>query len=216
VDAEALLTALEGEALPTALRVNPLREDFKLPWNLEAVPWCPTGYYVPEGLRPGVSPLHDAGAYYLQEASAMAVAEAAGVEKGMKVADLCAAPGGKAGQMGAKLAGTGFLLANEIMPDRARLLSSQLERLGLYQEFDEVIGLDNIHARSKQAQALEWKSRHPEARPLFIGDTEHDAQVAGAVGGDCILFAGGHQSEARLAACGKPTISRVSDILNYL
>jgi phosphoglycolate phosphatase len=99
---------------------------------------------------------------------------------------------------------------------KIEMLTAQLERLGLYQEFDEVIGLDNIHARSKQAQALEWKSRHPEARPLFIGDTEHDAQVADAVGGDCVLFAGGHQSEARLAACGKPTISRVSDILNYL
>jgi phosphoglycolate phosphatase len=99
---------------------------------------------------------------------------------------------------------------------KIEMLTAQLERLGLYQEFDEVIGLDNIHARSKQAQALEWKSRHPEARPLFIGDTEHDAQVADAVGGDCVLFAGGHQSETRLAACGKPTISRVSDILNYL
>ena len=99
---------------------------------------------------------------------------------------------------------------------KIEMLTAQLERLGLYQEFDEVIGLDNIHARSKQAQALEWKSRHPEARPLFIGDTEHDAQVADAVGGDCVLFAGGHQSEARLDACGKPTISRVSDILNYL
>ena len=99
---------------------------------------------------------------------------------------------------------------------KIEMLTAQLERLGLYQEFDEVIGLDNIHARSKQAQALEWKSRYPEARPLFIGDTEHDAQVADAVGGDCVLFAGGHQSEARLDACGKPTISRVSDILNYL
>ena len=133
VDAEELLKALQEDALPTALRVNPMRRGFVLPWTLEPVPWCPTGYYVPEGLRPGVSPLHDAGAYYLQEASAMAVAEAAGVEPGMKVVDLCAAPGGKAGQMGAKLGDTGFLLANEIMPDRARLLSSQLERLGLTQ-----------------------------------------------------------------------------------
>ena len=99
---------------------------------------------------------------------------------------------------------------------KIEMLTAQLERLGLFHEFDEVIGLDNIHARSKQAQALEWKCRHPDAKPLFIGDTEHDAQVADAVGGDCVLFAGGHQSERRLAACGKPTVSRVADILKFL
>ena len=99
---------------------------------------------------------------------------------------------------------------------KIEMLTAQLERLGLFHEFDEVIGLDNIHARSKQAQALEWKRRHPDAKPLFIGDTEHDAQVADAVGGDCVLFAGGQQSERRLAACGKPTVSRVADILKFL
>lgn len=99
---------------------------------------------------------------------------------------------------------------------KIEMLTAQLERLGLFHEFDEVIGLDNIHARSKQAQALEWKRRHPDAKLLFIGDTEHDAQVADAVGGDCVLFTGGHQSARRLAACGKPTVSRVADILKFL
>ena len=96
------------------------------------------------------------------------------------------------------------------------MLTAQLERLGIFGEFDEVIGLDNIHARSKKAQAMAWRERHPDACPLFIGDTEHDAQVADAVGGDCVLFSGGHQSEARLRACGKPTIHYVSDIVAYL
>ena len=88
VDAEALLKTLQEEPLPTALRINPMRKGFVLPWTLEPVPWCPNGYYVPEGLRPGVSPLHDAGAYYIQDPSAMAVAEAAEVQPGMRVLDL--------------------------------------------------------------------------------------------------------------------------------
>ena len=96
------------------------------------------------------------------------------------------------------------------------MLTSQLERLGIRTEFDEIIGLDNIHARSKKAQAVAWKERHPDARPLFIGDTEHDAQVADAVGGDCVLFTGGHQSETRLKACGKPVIHRIDEIIAYL
>ena len=131
VDGEALLAALQEPPMPTALRINPIRGNPPLPWQLKPVPWCPLGRYVPEGVRPGRSPLHDAGAYYLQEASAMAVAEAAQVRPGMRVLDLCAAPGGKAGQMGIALAGSGFLVANEIVPERAALLSSQLERLGI-------------------------------------------------------------------------------------
>ena len=96
------------------------------------------------------------------------------------------------------------------------MLVGQLERLGIRDEFDEIIGLDNIHARSKKVQAIAWKERHPDARPLFIGDTEHDAQVADAVGGDCVLFTGGHQSEAKLKACGKPVIHRIEEIVTYL
>ncbi len=99
---------------------------------------------------------------------------------------------------------------------KIEMLTAQLERLEILHEFDEVIGLDNIHARSKKAQAMDWKQRHPDARPLFIGDTEHDAQVADAVQGDCVLFVGGHQSESRLKACDKPLIHRIEEIINYL
>ena len=99
---------------------------------------------------------------------------------------------------------------------KIEMLIAQLERLGIRGDFDEVIGLDNIHARSKKAQAMEWRVRNPEARPLFIGDTEHDADVANAVGGDCVLFLGGHQSMARLTGCGQPMIRRIADVLEYL
>ena len=96
------------------------------------------------------------------------------------------------------------------------MLAAQLKRLGIYGEFQEVIGLDNIHARSKKAQALAWRAQNPTARPLFIGDTEHDADVAEAVGGDCVLFSGGHQSQSRLEKLGRPVISDVREILRYL
>ncbi len=95
-------------------------------------------------------------------------------------------------------------------------LRGQLGRLGLTEAFCEVLGLDNIHARSKAALALAWRSRNPEGRPLFLGDTEHDAAVAQAIGADCVLYTGGHGSRDRLAACGVPLIDRIEDILNYL
>ena len=96
------------------------------------------------------------------------------------------------------------------------MLTVQLERLGIYGEFDEVIGLDNIHARSKKAQALAWKERNPDARPLFLGDTLHDADVAASIGADCVLYCGGHQSYSRLATTGYPVISDIRDIIQYL
>ena len=96
------------------------------------------------------------------------------------------------------------------------MLTGQLERLGIYGKFDEVIGLDNIHARSKKAQAISWKERNPDARPLFIGDTLHDADVAAAVGGDCVLYCGGHQSRTRLEATGHPVISDIRELIQYL
>ena len=95
-------------------------------------------------------------------------------------------------------------------------LEAQLTRLGLERQFQEILGLDNIHARSKKNLAVEWKARHPEAVPLFLGDTEHDADVADAIGADCILLAGGHQNAERLAARGKAVISAVEEILDYL
>ena len=95
-------------------------------------------------------------------------------------------------------------------------LTAQLTRLGLTEYFEEIIGLDNIHARSKREQALDWKRRHPDARPLFVGDTEHDADVAAAVGGDCLLYTGGHQPAELLASRGVPVIASIREIVDHL
>ena len=95
------------------------------------VPWCPTGYYYDPETRPGLHPWHAAGAWYLQEPSAMAPAELLAPQPGERVLDLCAAPGGKTTQLAAMLAGSGLLVCNEIHPKRAAILSSNVERMGI-------------------------------------------------------------------------------------
>ena len=81
------------------------------------------------------------------------------------------------------------------------MLKGQIEKLGIAEYFESVMGLDNIHAYSKKELALSWKEAHPDSNPLFIGDTEHDAAVAEALGADCILVCNGHQSRSTLEAC---------------
>ena len=104
------------------------RADFA---HLSPVPWAENGYYYETSDQPGKHPYHDAGLYYIQEPSAMAPVELLGVEPGERVLDLCAAPGGKSTQIAAKLKRKGFLLCNEIHPARAKILSENVERMGI-------------------------------------------------------------------------------------
>ena len=115
-----------------ALRYNPLKgESPSLPFVGEGVPWEPVGYYYDPDSRPGLHPYHEAGVYYLQEASAMAPVALLDPQPGEKVCDLCAAPGGKTTQIAGRMAGEGFLLCNEINPKRAKILSRNIERMGV-------------------------------------------------------------------------------------
>ena len=117
-----------------ALRLNPLRDGPQAAaaaYIDDSVPWCPDGRYIREGTRPGLSPLHAAGCFYIQEASAMAPAQALGAVPGELILDLCAAPGGKSGQIAAALGQSGALVSNEPDAGRARILSSTMERLGV-------------------------------------------------------------------------------------
>ncbi len=115
-----------------ALRVNPLKGDAPhLPFMRDPVPWEPMGYYYDAQSRPGLHPYHEAGVYYLQEASAMAPVSLLAPQPGERVCDLCAAPGGKTTQIAGRMGGEGFLLCNEIHPKRARILSQNIERLGI-------------------------------------------------------------------------------------
>jgi len=78
------------------------------------------------------------------------------------------------------------------------MLEKQIESLGILPYLDEVLGLDDIHAYSKRELGLIWRDEHPNARLLFVGDTDHDAQVAAAMGADCILVTTGHQPRKTL------------------
>ena len=103
--------------------------------NWQKVPWCDNGYFLNADdfneIRPGKHPLHEAGAYYIQEPSAMAPVAYMDIRPGDRVLDLCASPGGKSTQIAALLRGEGILVSNEIMPDRAKILSENIERMGV-------------------------------------------------------------------------------------
>ena len=116
-----------------ALRMNPLKtKDFPaLPFLGEPVPWAKYGYYYDPQARPGLHVWHEAGLYYLQEASAMAPVTLLDPQPGELVCDLCAAPGGKTTQIAARMEGRGLLVCNEINPKRARILSRNIERMGV-------------------------------------------------------------------------------------
>lgn len=134
---EEFLKAFEEER-HQALRLNALKpgaegiraekQDFA---QLEPVPWAENCYYYEAEMQPGRHAFHAAGLYYIQEPSAMAPAELLHAGPGDRVLDLCAAPGGKSTQLAAKLKGKGILICNEIHPARAKILSENVERMGI-------------------------------------------------------------------------------------
>ncbi|MBU5479147.1 RsmF rRNA methyltransferase first C-terminal domain-containing protein [Eubacterium sp. MSJ-13] len=115
------------------LRINPLKikSQDALPFFLNPVPWAKEGFYALPEEKPGRHILHEAGAYYIQEPSAMSVAALLDAKPGDIVCDLCAAPGGKSTQIAGMLDGEGLLVSNEIFPQRAKILSQNIERLGI-------------------------------------------------------------------------------------
>ena len=130
---------LEAMTQPHArgLRLNPLRA-LSADWRSvgpdgleEPIPWVADAWHLAPDSRAGAHPLHEGGAYYLQEPSAMAAVAALDVRPGQRVLDLCAAPGGKSTQIAGLLAGEGLLVANEPVPTRAQVLSRNVERLGV-------------------------------------------------------------------------------------
>lgn len=171
------------------LRINPIKvspEKFAelSPFELKKIPWAREGYYYRQEDRPGKHPYHEAGLYYIQEPSAMAVAELLDPQPGERILDLCAAPGGKTTHIAGRMRGRGFLLSNEIHPVRARVLSQNVERMGIgnavvsnedaqslagrFPEFFDRIAVDAPCSgegmfRKDEAARLEWNPRHVEA-----------------------------------------------------
>lgn len=127
----AFLESLERPRA-VALRFNPMKgERPVLPFVGAPVPWEPDGFYYDPETRPGLHVYHEAGVYYLQEASAMAPVALLNPKPGERVCDLCAAPGGKTTQIAGRMLGQGFLVCNEINPKRAKILSRNIERMGV-------------------------------------------------------------------------------------
>ncbi|ONI41252.1 RNA methyltransferase [Candidatus Epulonipiscium fishelsonii] len=128
---------LESYSLPVyqGIRINTTKVKMEY-WNkitpfenLQQIPWCLEGFYYDEQ-TPSKHPYYYAGLYYIQEPSAMSPASYLPIEKGDKVLDLCAAPGGKTTQIGAKLDNTGVLVSNDISATRAKALVKNIELFG--------------------------------------------------------------------------------------
>jgi NOL1/NOP2/sun family putative RNA methylase len=118
------------------LRYNPLKtaeQEFldRVPFAIQKIDWAQEGYYYNPEERPGKHVLHEIGAYYIQEPSAMAVVELLNPKPGEKLLDLCAAPGGKSTQIAGRMFGQGLLVSNEIVPNRAKILAQNIERMGV-------------------------------------------------------------------------------------
>lgn len=159
-----------GREAARGLRWNPLkagdgagRERFAGQMGLAPIPWAREGRYYDKDARPGRHAWHEAGAFYIQEPSAMAAAEVLDARPGEKVLDLCAAPGGKSTQIAGQLLGEGLLVSNEIHPARARILSQNVERMGIA----------NAVVTSEDAQTLAGRF------PCFFDKVMVDAPCSG-------------------------------------
>lgn len=118
------------------IRINTLKispEDFEhlCPFSIKKIPWIPNGYYYDLSDQPARHPYYHAGLYYIQEPSAMTPASLLPVIPGERVLDLCAAPGGKSTELGAKLKGKGLLVTNDISSSRAKALLKNIELFGI-------------------------------------------------------------------------------------
>lgn len=127
----AFLASLERPLQKGLRRSGRKGTQMQLPFVTEEIPWAERGYYYEMDARPGKHPYHEAGLYYLQEPSAMAPAALLRPQPGERVLDLCAAPGGKSTQLADYLCGEGLLVCNEINPKRAKILSRNIERMGI-------------------------------------------------------------------------------------
>ena len=132
----AFINALEcGEAVrgmrANLLKCTPKKLIDDNEFKLEAIDYVDNGFILREERSMGASPYHHAGMVYMQDPGAMASASALDIKPDWWVADLCAAPGGKSSQIAERLGEGGFLLSNEYVPKRAKIIVGNLERLGV-------------------------------------------------------------------------------------
>ena len=129
---DPFLQAIEGPPV-RGIRMNPFRAggDQPFPGAGARIPWTRDGWELSLASEAGGTLEHEAGLFYLQEPCAMLPAAVLAAQPGEKILDLCAAPGGKATQLGLDLRGKGTLICNEPVPKRAAVLSRNMERMGV-------------------------------------------------------------------------------------
>ncbi|NLK75740.1 MAG: NOL1/NOP2/sun family putative RNA methylase [Clostridiales bacterium] len=120
-----------GGIRANSLKVSSEELEEICPFPIKRIPWIHNGYYYDSGYQPARHPYYYAGLYYIQEPSAMTPASLLPVNKGDRVLDICAAPGGKSTELGAKLGGEGLLVANDISNSRAKALLKNIEVFGI-------------------------------------------------------------------------------------
>ena len=137
LDVEALVESL-GVRPETSIRINRRKLDDPAVLgydSLQPVPWCGSGFYLPDRPVFTLNPLFHAGLFYVQEASSMIHETIVGrvlpmLPPSPRVLDLCAAPGGKTTAAMNALPDTATVIANEIMPKRAKILRENLMKWG--------------------------------------------------------------------------------------
>ena len=127
--------ACYGKTPYKGVRLNPLKGGVSalkafLPFLDEPIAWEENGFYT-HAEKLGSSPYHFAGAFYSQEPSAMSAAPLLEVQPGERVLDLCSAPGGKGTQLACEMQGEGVIILNEPISSRAKILSQNVERMGI-------------------------------------------------------------------------------------
>ena len=97
-------------------------------------------------------------------------------------------------------------------------LLEQTKHFKLDQYMDYILGTDTIHAISKVSIAKDWimKNNVDPKKVIFIGDTDHDFEVASTIGVDCLLVANGHQSKERLLKVTPNVVDEIKDVLKVI
>lgn len=127
----------ESLSLPAVrgIRINHIKckaNDTLSELPLSPLPYADYGYFLNhEAPSLGNTPAHASGKFYIQDPGAMATVASLDITEGMWVADLCAAPGGKSTQLAALIGDGGFILSNEYVPKRAKILVGNFERMGI-------------------------------------------------------------------------------------
>lgn len=133
---DAFLETHETSTPPVSIRINPAKPqpDFISNNDLNRVPWCDTGYYLPQRPSFTLDPFFHAGCYYVQEASSMFLSHVIQAlkldEEAIKALDLCAAPGGKSTLLNSYLHPDSLLVSNEIIKSRVNILEDSMVRWG--------------------------------------------------------------------------------------